>query len=506
MGKQDPGYSDAIPTVVTLPFVVEAVVFLCGAVDMVLELVGSRLLAPYFGNSIFVWTSLIGVMLGFLALGNYLGGRLADRHLSVGVLFWILVGASASVSVVAFTEGLIIPALAQGASFKVESVASAVALFAVPSTVLGMVAPYGIRLKMHAISDSGSTVGSLYALSTLGSIVGTFAAGFWLIALLGSHSILIWVAAVPAALSLLFLFPVDGKRVGAFGAMLLVLIAAALFSRPSIDSFDTQYGRYFIRRGTDSQSGRPVVALALDVRNGAETIVYADNGEPFTGGYWEYFDLALKLAPEVKKTLLVGGGAFAYPRHQFAQYPDSTTDAVEIDGKLVTVARQDFALKDDPRQNIIVEDGRTFLDKTRNTYDVILLDAFKSRNSVPYQLTTRESMKLCYDHLGDHGVVAMNLIASLDGPGHQFLEAEYATLKTLFPRVVVFAVTDPKDRSLVQNFSLIAFKDASDGSDTQIQHADPKLAATLLAGYSAPAGTKILTDDYAPVDQYIIDL
>jgi spermidine synthase len=288
--------------------------------------------------------------------------------------------------------------------------------------------------------------------------------------------------------------------------MVLILLGAVLFSRPSIDSFDTQYDRYFIRRGTDSQSGRPVVALALDVRNGAETIVYADNGDPFTSGYSQYYDLALKLAPQVKRTLLIGGGAFAYPRHQFALFPNSSTDVVEIDPKLVTVARQDFFLKDDPRQNIIVEDGRTFLDHSQERYDVVLLDAFKSRNSVPYQLTTRESMQLCYDRLGPRGVLAMNLIASIDGPGHKFLQAEYATLKMVFPRVVVFAVADPSNPSVIQNFSLMGFKDASDGSVAALKAAYPELAVTRLDGYSVPKGTRILTDDFAPVDQYIIDL
>lgn len=494
--------SDVIPTAVTRPFVVESVVFLCGAVVMVMELVGSRLLAPYFGNSIFVWTSLIGVMLGFMALGSFLGGRLGDHHLSGGVLFWILLAASASIALIAFGEGIIIPWLAKGDALRIEAVASAIALFALPSTILGMVSPYCIRLRMHAISDSGATVGNLYAISTLGSIVGTFAAGFWLIAAIGSHAIIVWIAAVPALLALLFISPISPKRVGAACGVALMIGAAALFSHASLNSFDTQYDRYFIRRGTDKQSMRPVVGLTREVAGGAETIVYADNGEPLIEGYLAYYDVVIKLAPRIKNTLLIGGGAFAYPRHQLIEYPSSTTDVVEIDPALIGVARRDFFLKDDARMRIFTEDGRTFVNKATGPYDVVLLDAFKSKGSVPYQLTTKESMQRCYEILGSDGVLAMNLIASIDGPGSRFAQAEVATVRAVFPQVEVFAVTDPSKPALVQNISIIASKDKSADLLGAMKRVAPDFASNRL-DFKVPDGTKLITDDYAPVDQYI---
>lgn len=499
--------ADTIPTAVTAPFVVEAVVFLCGAVVMILELVGSRLLAPYFGNSIFVWTSLIGVMLGFMALGNYLGGRLGDKYLSTTVLFWILVSASLSVSLIAFTEGLVIPLLGNGSALRTEAVASAIVLFALPSTIFGMVSPYSIRLRMHAISDSGATVGSLYAISTLGSIVGTFAAGFWLIALIGSHSIIMWVAGVPLALSALFFMPLDARRVAAFGVAVILILLAALFSKSSVQgAFDTQYERYMIRRGTDTRSGRPVVGLSPNIDGGSETIVYADNGEPLVTPYFMYLDLALKLAPRVNRTLLIGGGAFAYPRHQFSLYPNSTTDVVEIDPQLVQVSKRDFFLKDDPRTKIITEDGRTYLDRNTATYDVVILDAFKGKGSVPYQLATRESMQHVYHALSGKGILVMNLLGSYGGSDKRFIEAEYATLKSVFPRVEVYAAEAPGDPQARQNLMIIAAKDPTFDIQGATQRLAPDLAANHLANYAAPAGTRIITDDYAPVDQYLAGL
>ncbi len=474
---------------------------------MVLELVGSRLLAPYFGNSIFVWTSLIGVILGFIALGNFMGGRLGDRRLSDEVLMWILVGVSASISIVAFSDSLLLPSLARGSSLKAGAVIAAVILYGLPSTLLGMVSPYCIRLKMHAISDSGATVGSLYALSTLGSIVGTFAAGFWLITVVGSHDLLAVLAAVPLVLSLFFVGPVSARRIAGVLVAAAILAAAALTMRPLAGTFDTTYDRYIIRRATENATMRPLVALSRRPTS-TESEVYADTGEPFLFDYYAYYDTALKLAPNVDRTLLIGGGIFSYPRRQLALRPTSAIDVVEIDPKLVEVARSTFYLKDDPRMRIIVEDGRMFLNTTsgQGQYDVVFLDAFKSAETVPYQLTTYQSMKRCYDVLGEHGVLAVNTIGSVSGPGSKFVWAEYATLKAVFPQVAVFAADSPNNPSEVQNMCMIASKDASTDLVAAVQRVSPGLAANRIAFPRVPEGTRILTDDFAPVDQYLIGL
>lgn len=491
--------------VTTRPFVVETVVFLAGAVVMILELVGSRLLAPYFGNSLLVWTSLIGIVLLFIAVGNFLGGRLGDRHLSVSVLFWILAGASASISLIAFLEGFIIPLLARGDAVALASVGASVVLFAIPAVVLGMVSPYCIRLKMHAIADSGATVGSLYALSTLGSIVGTFLAGFWLIAIMGSHGILGWLAAVPLALSLLFVTPINARRGIGFALALALLLGAVLFTRSSIETFDTPYDRYMIGEETEASSLRPVRTLVRDFES-IESAVYADNGEPYIMDYYRYYDAALAAAPSVDRTLLIGGGTFVYPRHQLAQYPDSTTDVVEIDPVLVDVARESFWLEEDPRLSISVEDGRTFLNDATGPYDVVLIDAFKSANSIPYQLTTYESMKRAYDVLDDDGVLAMNTIASASGAGSRFLWAEYVTLKELFPQVEVYAAYDLEDASAVQNIAIIASKSETVDLAKTVERVAPELAKQRIVKPQLPQGIGVITDDFAPVDQYLMGI
>lgn len=485
--------------------IIPIVVFFSGAIVMILELVGSRLLAPFFGNSLFVWTSLIGVMLGFMALGGFLGGRLADRRLSPSTLFWMLAAASVSISVIALAERALLTQLAEGSNLRVAAVLSAAILFAVPSMLLGAVSPYCQRLQLHALADSGATLGSLYALSTFGSIVGTFAAGFWLIATVGSHELVSWLAAGVLALSLLVIAPLAPKRLAAAAAALVLALVAMFASQGYGGSFDTQYDRYFIGQAQEAETGRTIVTLARDDYS-IESATYLDNGDPYLLEYYDYYDIAMASAQTVRRTLLIGGGAFSYPRHQLRLYPTSMADVVEIDPDLVDVARSTFALVEDPRLSVIVEDGRTFLNQAEGTYDTILIDAFKSASSIPYQLTTVESMRNCYRLLDDRGVMAMNIVASPDGPGSRFLWAEVRTLQSVFPQVEVFAVYDPDSPEEIQNMVVIAGKSESVNLLAALTKVAPELAAKRVEPPAGLDSMPLLTDDFAPVDQYLMDL
>ena len=469
---------------------------------MMLELVGSRLLAPYFGNSLFVWTSLIGVMLGFMSLGYFLGGRLADRHLSTGVLFWILAGAAVSVALVAFTEGSLLPKLAVGRYLRLLAVVSAALLFAVPSTLLGMVSPYCIRLRMHSIEDSGSTVGSLYALSTLGSIVGTFAAGFWLIAMLGTHDLVLALAVALGGLSLLVLRAgFEWRRITALGVLALLAVMGYSGVAQGAETIDTNYDRYFIREGRDTD-GAPLIGLSRD-NVGAESASYVLTGAAYRFDYYNYYDMAADLAGPVQRALLIGGGTFSYPRLFAAANPDAEMDAVEIDPALYDIAKQRFGYTDNRAISIFLEDGRTFLNHAQGPYDAVFMDAFKSEATVPYQLTTRESWAMCADVLDDDGVLVMNVIASPTDSRAPFFHALYATIEDVFPQVAAFRVQG-EDGDGPHNTMIVALKNPDGDIMEAVQKTAPQYAANLLAGYKPPAGTRILTDDFAPVDQYLL--
>lgn len=489
-------------------------VLVCGAIVMILELAGSRLLAPFFGNGLFVWTALIGIMLGFMSLGNYLGGWLADRRLTGDVLFWILAGSSAGVGIIAFTEPTILPLLARADSIRIAAVGASVALFGIPCTLLGMVTPFSTRYALRSLDHSGATVGSLYALGTLGSIIGTFLGGFYILAWVGSHSVIAWLALVLLLLSVSFA-SLHWSRFAMFAATGILIVLAMSADASAVESFDTSYDRYIIAEEADPKTGRPVTILARD-HDSMESAVYADTGEPYLFDYYEYYDLALEAAASkepLERTLLIGGGTFSFPRHQLAEFPDSEADVVEIDPALVDVAKKRFFLVDDPRLHIHEEDGRTFLNRMTNVggkgrYDVVLIDAFKSANSIPYQLTTRESIKMCYDLLDDDGILVMNIIASPGGAGSRFLAAQFRTIQSVFPQAQLYAVYDTSYSETAQNISIIATRQPVSETDLErvLGELSTELTARKLDPEKLPKDVRVLTDDFAPVDQYLMDI
>jgi len=526
------------------------VIFLAGMASMSLQLIGSRLLAPHFGSSIFIWTSLIGVMLGFMALGNFIGGRLADARPQTDLLFWILVLLSASISLVAMVGAWSLGLFVEIESLRTGMVLGSVALFAIPCTLFGMVLPTAIRLRMNAVTDSGANIGSLSAISMMGNIAGTFATGFWLIALVGSRSLLAWLA-----LLVLILAATMGLTLGRArntdwyqsgrnpaanpttkAAALIVaaaLVAGAFIWHPPAANlqgmrvFDTLYEIYLVGEqnvaSADPEVGaRPVRFLANSPR-AWESAVYADTLEPHYFSYYAFYDLAAEVAAVHSagdpNSLMIGGGAFVYPHFFFDQFPQAHMDVVEIDAALVQEAEDHFGFVQPANMDIFLEDGRMLLNRAVSAnrlagagaqmsygpYDLVILDAFNSANSVPFQLTTRESMQHCADLLTDDGLLVMNLIASLRGEGSEFLASQYLTLQQVFQQVEVFKVTDRVILADVpRNVAIIASNSTSFDLRRSIEEANPELAQRRITPDMENA--IILTDDFAPVDQMLMNV
>jgi predicted membrane-bound spermidine synthase len=432
-------------------FQIEIIVFICGAIVMVLELVGSRILSPYFGNSIFVWTSLIGVMLGFMSLGYFLGGKLAVRKLDYKTLFWIILFSSLFIGIIFINQYLLLPKLSVLGDTRLFAVVSAIILFSLPSTSLGMVSPYCIRLKLQSLQNSGSTVGNLYAISTLGSIFGTFSAGFFLLSIIGSRNILVILSAILLILALSLNIKLSSKFLALFSAILLFnLFPYAVKGNDSMIDKDTAYDRFFILDSIDQKTDRPARFLTRDFSS-AESALYLDGGSDLVFDYLKYYQLAEYFAPNYQKTLLIGGGTFVFPNYFLDQNRQAMMDVVEIDPAMVKLASDYFMLKDNDRMKIIIEDGRTFLNNNNQKYDHIYLDAFRSYTSIPYQLATKESMEKCREALSDNGVMVINIISSLDGTRSKLLLSEYKTIQSIFPYTQLFAVQNPTDPNLIQN-------------------------------------------------------
>lgn len=489
-------------------YLLEFTVFICGAVVMVFELVGSRILAPYLGTSIFVWTSLIGVILGSLSGGYWWGGKMADKNPRWEMFSFIILVSSLAIGFVAFIKtGFLILLSLLVTNLKWGSIIASLVLFALPSWFLGAVSPYAVKLKITNLNLAAGTVGNLYAISTLGSIFGTFVGGFFLVPLLGVTkilfllSLLLFITAVLIYPKNLFKNILGLKLFSCFLVFLLLFCSwsVALSAVAGLVNIETQYNSVQIYNGLDHNTQQPIKTMAINSETNSAMFL---NSDDLVYEYTKYYRLAKHFKPDLKNGLMIGGGGYSYPKDFLKNFPDAKLDVVEIDPGLTELAQKYFNLKLDPRLTIYHQDARTYLNKNNKKYDAVFGDAFKSFYSIPYQLTTKEAVEKIYQALNDDGVVILNVISALSGPQARFLQAEYLTYKSVFPKVYIFPVRTLTDQSAFQNIVLIALKSEKEPA---LVSDDLELNSYLSHLWQSPQidAMPILTDDYAPVDYYL---
>ena len=502
------------------------IVFLGGAEQMSLEMVGSRVLAPYFGTSIFVWGSLIGVFLAALSVGNFVGGRLADRRPEPAVLAGYLAAAAILVLSVPFAAAPVNSWLdARFADPRLGSLLSTLTLFAVPSVLLGMVSPYAIRLEARSVTGMGNTAGMLYALSTAGSILGTFATAFVLIPAMGVRNILYFLGASVLLLSAL------GYLAGArrSRALVLALVAVPFLASsllwsgigvPSPRHTGTGLAAESILLEKDTLYHHMVVAETNGIRylgfdDSIQGGMYVDDPGKTPVEYVPRMTLGLVLQPKPERALLVGLGPAALPKLLLSAYPNLRLDVVEIDPDVVKVAKDYFYLPAVSNLKVHTVDGRDFLKSTRTAYDLVFLDAYYA-SSIPFHLTTREFLDEVKAKLAPGGVVVANVIGAVTGDQSRLFRAMYRTFRSVFPGVYVFL--DQPNSYATQNLILVASREAR---GTKAFSADLLPAAlandvgwvtkTDLLRYAGGLYTDtvkiddvpLLTDDYAPLDSLL---
>ena len=487
--------------------ILETTLFVCGAVVMIYEITGARLLAPHIGTSTYIWTSLIGVILAALSLGYWLGGQAADRKAEMKVLAGVLFLSGGAVALTIFAGDYLLSLIASTSLIlQLQSVLAAVLLFAPASVLLGFVTPYAVRLKMSSLADSGRIVGRLYAISTLGSIFGTFLAGFYLIPFVGAGRTLYLIAGCLLVLgAMLIPFSLGKTRavvlllfMGGIGAQ--EIRAMYLAKTQDLYQTDTEYSAVRIFTSPEPGSGKPVRYLTIDPHYN-QSRMYLDSDE-LVAPYTRYYHLIRHFRPDFAKTLMIGGAGYSFPKAYLQEYPAAFMDVVEIDPGMTALARRFFRLEDDPRLLIHHQDGRVFLNRAETgRYDAVMLDAFGALFSVPFQLTTIEAVRQIHRVLKDDGVVIFNIGGTLQGPASGFFQAELATYRAVFPQVHVFRVSTGRGDAELQNLMLIACRSAERIS---MQSPDPEIAAMLArrVEFSGPAQRPILTDDLAPVEHY----
>ncbi len=494
----------------------ELIVFISGGVLLVLEIVASRVLAPFFGNSVYVWGSLIGVFLAGLSLGYFVGGRAADRWPSPAVFSGLVFLAGVLTFPIPFVSRPVMEALVlEDIGPRAGPLAASTILFFLPTVVMGMVSPFAVRLRTHTVTTVGNVAGMLYALSTLGSITGALLAAFVLINSFGVRSIIHGLGVIMMALAALGLLA--ARRPAAAAAAVIVTVLAAGGSTMAaggpaahvVFEQDTVYHKISV-----SDEGR---ARYLRLDNYWQSAIDLEDPDRTVFSYSDYMHLPILIVPIRKlhplDVAMIGLGGGTVPRRYVQEYT-AQVDVAEIDPAVVQTARQWFGLPETPRLRISAQDGRIFLLRSRARYEIILLDAYLI-DAIPFHLATREFFALAAARLTPDGVVASNIIGALAGPDSRLFRAIYKTFRSVFPTVYVFPVGYAAYGSseMLRNIILVGSMNPPLSLDAVRQRAR-ELSGTLIAGveaaaaalYTGPIRTDdvpILTDDFAPVDALI---
>ncbi len=478
-----------------VPRLLSFVVFAAGSGSLATEICASRLLAPYFGNTTVVWANVIGLILVYLSVGYWLGGRFADRHPQPRVLGWLLLVASAAIGVLPFVAHPFLQLALRGfGALSIGVVAGSffatLLLFSVPVSLLGMVSPFAVRLAVRDVRTAGSVSGRLSSLTTVGAIVGTFLPALVLIPAVGTQRTLL-CAALLVSFAAVPLLPRRAPIVCAVVAgLLLVPPGAVKPATGAIFERETQYQYVQVVRTADGRT-----ALRLD--DGiADQSVYRPT-TVLTGGEWDMpLVVPALLDRPMRRALIIGNAGGTMARALAQEYPGVRIDGVEPDPAVSDVGRQLMGMGQVPGLRVVDGDGRAFLATTATRYDLIVVDAYQQAY-VPFWLVTQEFFDLARAHLNSGGAIAFNMARV---PGDDRLaQAVSETLATVFPDV--------------RTWPALSFNELVVGFDHGVAAATlrhrltrlPQELAALVPLLSselrrvAPA-TDPLTDDHAPVE------
>lgn len=505
---------------------IRLLVFCSGAILMSLEILGSRVLAPRYGNSVIVWASLISVFLGGLAMGYWLGGALADAYPKLAGLTRSV--AAAGLFTLAVPTAAPMVFLLAGSEVRSGSLAAAVLLFAIPTMLLGAVSPYAIRLHLVVDGELGRTAGRLYAISTVGSIAGTIVTAFWLIPIAGVanliHGLGVALVLLGVGIELASGEEARGRLFAVSALAVCAVIAAGVMLMPGrrpgpagpgphvVYEHDSFYHHIVVTDGGGTRILRcdALIQSAMSIRDPLESRV----------GYTDYLHLAIALNPNAVDILYIGLGGGTSPKQFLHDYPIVRVDVAEIDPEVVAVARRLFYVPgDSERFHVYAEDGRRFMERTERRYDLIVVDAY-TRDFIPFHLVTREFFTLCRQRLAPGGLIAMNIIGSHRtnvlrpnrGMSSAALASIYRTAGEVFGARYLFGenVREAPESFQPRNYILIA------GSGPKVS--DAVLFATIADAHRyvredylrkaedylpdgpEPRFAKLLTDQYAPVE------
>lgn len=462
---------------------------------MILELLGTRIIAPYYGVSLYVWSSLIAVTMIALALGYYLGGFFADRFIKFR-LAHIFMLASLAIVLIPFIGGHIMQ-LTNPLGIRGGAFLSALLLFTVPLTTLAMVGPFVIKLATQDLQGVGRIAGSVYAVSTLGSVIATLLLGFYLLPMLGSRSIIFSLSVMLLLLALILML-VDKAGFSQISSGLPLWLVAILVGLLSFNGYakpHTLVGGFAVQHEEESVYGW--VRVVDDLRNDNRLLlsdasvlsaISLKTGKSLLSYQAVLGGLPL-FRPDAKSALLIGlgGGHVALD----LKSKGLTTDTIEIDPAVAEASLNYFHFK--PTGDFIVGDARYEIKKLHNHYDIIIHDCFTG-GSEPTHLLTVEMLRELRSLLTPRGVLALNYVGFTEGEGVAAVASVYKTLRAVLPNVSVF-ITEKEEFT---DFIFLASEQlvALDRADS-----DPRVQWLLDHQYVIDDTDGILiSDDFNPME------
>lgn len=477
-----------------------AVAFVSGMCVMAIEMTASRLVAPYFGTSLFVWANVIGMILAALSVGYWVGGKLAEKSPKAETLLFLLLAASVLALLIPFAVApfsfLVITKLVSASGALLIAFGSLIVLlllFAGPILLMGMTSPFLIKL----LSDhrgAGETAGGVFALSTVGSLVGTFAPAFYFVPTIGSRATVLLFAGI---LLVTVMAGLAGKRaLLSLAVFLIVPWAAQTPVRASERSLAEAESPYQYIQILENKGAR---YLRFNEGMADQSVEYADS--PYTGRYWDtVYPLPNLTKAEKPRVLILGLATGTIARGIIQTRPPGSVHVtgVEIDAQVVAFGRQFFSLDTLPKDqlDIVIEDARTYLQRTDQTFDMILVDAYANQLYIPPHLASQEFFTLAKSRLNPGGILVANVNAPLRTS--PLLTSIVRTIETQFPHVDLYHVPLSWNRVIVASEEELDWQ----GMRARLpEELGPIWAKVVneLDDIDTSTGT-VLTDDKAPVE------
>ncbi len=499
-----------------------AIVFISSFCVMVIELIAARILAPHIGVSLYTWTSIIGVILAGIALGNYIGGKIADRYPSPMLLAAIfLAGGLATIAILPAVK--LVTSVDWFSNLPVMLNFSLITafIFFLPAVILSLVSPIVIKLTLAdlGLGQAGGVVGTIYACSTAGAILGTFMTGFFFILWFGTNLIIWLVGVVLLLMGIIswFAWRVPGRwRMSLHNfiiwTVIIEIILAPVFLFQFRESWQEKYTKesnYFTIQVLDAAGNIKILILDHLVHS----YVVPDNPAALKYDYARVFaDIISYVSYVVRqnpapRVLHLGGGGYVFPRYMEAIYPASVNEVVEIDPAVTQVAYEELGLPRDTSIRTYNQDARLFLiqRKMGEKYDIVTGDVFNDR-STPFHLTTLEFDRLVKANMAEDGIYLVNIVD--DYEHGRYLPAFIHTLKQAFNYVYLFNTGKGWGEVVPATFVILATDRAIDLADYQqfiTQDGKQSISGypmdeAKLEAYLAERKPILLTDDYVPTD------